>query len=72
MLIMYRGTRSHYHQHGSQTIVVPFIRVQSLNVPQGDLTLYKPYKLFEFREKAKVEISFHMHINDENIKIVQR
>ena len=34
---MYRGTRFQY-QHGSQTIVVLFIRVQSLNVSLGDLT----------------------------------
>ena len=34
---MYEGTRFQY-QHGSQTIDVLFIRIQSLNVSLGDLT----------------------------------
>ena len=37
MRIMYEGTRFQY-QHGSQTIDVLFIRIQSLNVSLGDLT----------------------------------
>ena len=35
---MYQGTRFQY-QHGSQTIVVLFIRVQPLNVSLGDHTV---------------------------------